>query len=174
VFEEYLRSDLPAQDRSTQAQLDMAMLLVSAGFETSGNTLATAHYHVLANPPVLRKLRYDLIKAWPDLDKMPSWAELEKVVYLKGIIQEALRLSLAAIGRLSRVNHSNDLEYKGYLIPRGTIVSMSHRFINFDPELFPDPYKFDPERWLQGEKSKTLERSFHPFSKGQRACLGIK
>ena len=54
-----------------------------------------------------------------------------------------------------------------------TIVSISTRTIHDNPDLFPEPGSFKPERWL-GEKGKELERWNVAFSKGTRNCIGIK
>lgn len=50
---------------------------------------------------------------------------------------------------------------------------MGHTFVHLNEESFPDPTNFDPERWF-GENTKELENDLVPFSKGPRACLGIK
>ena len=55
-----------------------------------------------------------------------------------------------------------------------TIVGISSTFLHNDPSFFPDPFKFDPERWLKGAESKALEKWLVPFSTGPRQCLGVK
>lgn len=45
--------------------------------------------------------------------------------------------------------------------------------MHYNPELFPDPYSFDPDRWLQLDSSK-LDQHLVAFSKGPRSCLGVK
>jgi len=51
---------------------------------------------------------------------------------------------------------------------------MGHTVLLVNPEIFPDPSRFDPERWLQGEKSVNLDKYNVVFGKGPRMCLGIK
>ena len=58
-----------------------------------------------------------------------------------------------------------------FAIPMQTIVSMSARLIHDNPDLFPAPGSFDPDRWL-GEKGKELEHWNVAFSKGERQCIG--
>ena len=54
-------------------------------------------------------------------------------------------------------------------------VSMSHYFVLMDPEIFPDPESFKPERWIRAsEQGQNLTRFLVSFSKGSRNCLGIK
>ena len=54
-----------------------------------------------------------------------------------------------------------------------TIVSTSAVFVHTNPDVFPDPERFIPERWLQ-QDSQNLDAWLVPFSKGPRSCLGIK
>jgi cytochrome P450 len=49
---------------------------------------------------------------------------------------------------------------------------MSALMMHTDPEVFPEPYKFVPERWL-GDYSPLMDRNFVPFSKGSRNCVGF-
>ena len=60
-----------------------------------------------------------------------------------------------------------------YLMSSQTVVSQSGLYVSFSEEIFTRPHDFLPERWLQPE-SKALESSLVAFSKGPRACLGIK
>jgi cytochrome P450 len=65
-----------------------------------------------------------------------------------------------------------DLQFKGYTIPRGTIVSMSTYLQHRNSTIFPDPETFDPGRLLAPNSAK-LEKYLVNFSKGTRGCLGI-
>lgn len=56
-----------------------------------------------------------------------------------------------------------------------TPVSQSNYFVHMDPTLFPEPEKFDPERWIRAvEKGEYLSRYIVSFTKGSRQCLGMK
>jgi cytochrome P450 len=52
-------------------------------------------------------------------------------------------------------------------------MGMSIYFMHLDPEVYPEPHKFLPERWL-GKYNPLMDRNFVPFSKGSRDCLGKK
>lgn len=54
-----------------------------------------------------------------------------------------------------------------------TVVGMSQTFMHCNPDIFPDPMRFDPERWLK-EDSAELLNYLVPFSRGQRQCIGMK
>ena len=174
IFEEYLRNKLPPSEKTEAVLFDNAQMLVGAGFETTGFTLSTAHYHVLANPDVHRRLKKELEDAWPDPDTIPLWTRLERLPFLRAVIQESLRLSVGVMSRLPRVNRHSSIRYGDWVIPPGTAVSMSQRFVHFDRSIYPDPLRFDPERWMQGEKSKQLEKYLVSFSRGARGCVGMQ
>lgn len=56
-------------------------------------------------------------------------------------------------------------------LPPGTIVSMCCYYIDLNPDIYPEPSRFWPERWLVNPPP---EKWFTPFSKGSRSCIGIK
>jgi cytochrome P450 len=173
VFAEFLNNNLPPEEKTEDRIMDNATLLVGSGFETTSYTLSTVHYHLLANPDICQRLKQELKTIWPeDEDAIPPWTTLEKLPYFKGVLQESLRLSMGAMTRLSRVNHHESIRYGEWVIPKDTPVGMSQFLIHYNEKIFPDPWKFDPERWLQGEKSKQLEKYVIAFSKGSRGCIG--
>lgn len=75
--------------------------------------------------------------------------------------------------RLPRVAHE-PLKYKGWTIPPGTPISQMTYMVNNDAKIFPDPFTFHPERWIEAEtKGIRLDRFMVSFSKGSRQCIGI-
>lgn len=88
------------------------------------------------------------------------------------MIKESLRLAFGVAGRLPRVVPPSGATFNGYFIPGSYTVSMSAYMMHLDPSVFPDPQKFDPQRWLQDD-SRRVERNLVPFSKGSRQCVGI-
>jgi cytochrome P450 len=55
-----------------------------------------------------------------------------------------------------------------------TLVTMSAYSLHMDPDVFPDPHKFNPERWLSEDPDLRMERNLVPFLKGSRNCIGMK
>jgi cytochrome P450 len=105
---------------------------------------------------------------------------LEKYPYLHGVIFEGFRVALGISGRLPRIARDEDLVYKNrgfnYVVPRGTAIGMS-AFINHNnEELFPEPEKYEPERWIdsQGKPNYAMEKYIMSFSKGSRQCIGMQ
>ena len=61
----------------------------------------------------------------------------------------------------------------GVVVPLGTVVGMQNIVHQRDPDIFPEPMEFMPDRWM-GEDTSHLNEAFTPFSIGSRACLGQK
>ena len=168
----YLTNALPLQEKTAQHLHDTANMLLAAGFETTGFTLTTATYHILANSAILGRLRQELQAGIPCPNHIPPWQELSRYPYLSAIIKESLRLSLGASSRLPRVNRESELTYGNWTIPKGTAISMSHTDLHYEKSVFPEPKIFRPERWLGGSESKTMDKYLVPFSRGGRKCMG--
>ncbi len=76
------------------------------------------------------------------------------------------------------MNGKKEMWYKGWKIPRGCVVGMTHSDLHCGPFVFPEPRKFEPERWLvsvEGEQAvRKRERYLVSFSRGGRRCMGIQ
>ena len=79
------------------------LLQLIAGTDTSAHVLVVATYNVLKDNRILEKLQIELREAIPRKDALLKWADLEKLPYLRGVIEESLRLSSGAPGHLPRV-----------------------------------------------------------------------
>jgi cytochrome P450 len=64
------------------------------------------------------------------------------------------------------------VEINGYLIPEGSSVLMSQFIVHRDPRWYPEPRRFDPERWEPEEEAKRPRYSYFPFGGGSRICIG--
>jgi cytochrome P450 len=105
-------------------------------------------------------------------------AELDRIPYLHAIAQEANRLSFGLTGRHPRIAPDETLQYvnpstkTAYAIPPGTPMSTSTLLAHTDDEIFPDPWKFDPDRWLDSERIRRKKYSL-AFGKGPSQCVGM-
>lgn len=170
-----MKSNLPDSDKSVARLKDEALIVVAAGTLTTSWALCVAIYHLLAKPELLSKLKEELRTAIPDRNTRLLLPQLERLPYLTGIIQEALRLSYGVASRLQRISPDKALifsEAKGktWVIPPGTPVSMTSVLIHHDESIFPNSHEFRPERWIENPR---LDRYLVSFSKGSRQCLGI-
>lgn len=131
-------------------------------------------YHLIDNPDILKKLRIELQTAMPTIDSDVTWSQLEQLPYLTAVLNEGLRITSSVMTRLPRIAPDEALQYHSWSIPAGTPVSMSYYFIHYDPNIYPEPHKFDPDRWIRAqEQGQRLDKYLVPFSKGSRNCLGL-
>ncbi|KAH8703308.1 cytochrome P450 [Talaromyces proteolyticus] len=182
VYDSVLDSSvLPPLEKSLLRLEQEGALLVLAGTESPAKSLLILFYHILANPSILSRLRNEL----NTVPASASWTQLEQLPYLSAVIEEANRLSFGVTARLARIAYE-PITYtpssyvttpsstpKSYTLPPGTPVSITTLSAHTNETVFPDPFAFDPERWL-GEKGRERRKFQFAFSKGGRKCLGIE
>jgi len=174
IFHELLNEEHGHRLPSFTSLRDEALLMVFAGTDTSSTTLTLGSVYVLDDPEVHRKLDNELLKAWPNIMDRPRFEDLDGLPYLKAVIKESLRLSHGVWSPMTRIVPREGAQINGHFIPGGTIVGISNRFVHLDPEIFPDPHVFKPERWLETKgEGESLDYWLVAFSKGPRSCLGM-
>lgn len=144
------------------------VLIDATGTESTAKSMAITHFHLMANPQCMAKLRAELRK----VPETASWTELEQLPYLSAVIAEGNRLSFGVTARVCRIAPNEALAYEGYIIPPGTPVSMTTLCVHTDESAFPDPWAFNPDRWLGQEGAKRRKYQM-AFNKGGRNCIGI-
>ena len=165
----YNNPDLPDSDKTMTHLSAEGYQLLGAGTPTTSHALKMTTYHLLANPPVLEKLRTELstIPSSP-----PTLRQLETLPYLTAVCQEGLRVSLGANHRLQRVHPEDALCYQNWVIPPGTPVGMTSGFMCNNEAIFPEPMVFKPERWI-GPDAPDFYKVLNIFGRGSRQCVGI-
>ena len=147
---------------------DEAMTIFLAGHETSANAMAWSWYLLAQHPEVEARFHAEVDAVLqgraPRMDDVPSLPVTGR------IFSEALRMypPLWAIGRRAL----EDCEIGGYPILKGSVVLLSSYVTQRDARWFPEPTKFDPERWTAEARATRPKFSYFPFSAGSRACLG--
>ena len=145
---------------------DEVMTLFLAGHETTANALAWAFY-LLGRSPAARERLEAEARA---LGRPPTYEDLRSLPWALAVLKEAMRLYPPAymIGRRA----ARDVTIGEHRIARGTIVILNVIGIHRRPELYPDPDRFDPERFL-GDAERALPRcGYMPFGAGPRICIG--
>ncbi|KAF4635062.1 hypothetical protein G7Y89_g3029 [Cudoniella acicularis] len=166
-----VNSDLPESELSVERLTKEAQVLLGAGTVSTARTLYFVCYYVIANEKIRRRLTDELKDVMVDYpNTVPSFLQLEKLPYLTALIKEALRLSYGTSHRLPRVSPDQAIQYKQWTIPAGVPIGMSAYLMHTDPEVYDNPFRFKPNRWLSDNPLHT--RNYVPFSRGSRNCLG--
>ncbi|KAL2018687.1 hypothetical protein VTK56DRAFT_522 [Thermocarpiscus australiensis] len=177
VFAELVQSNLLPEEEKTMYRLSgEGFNFLLAGTETTAATLTVITYYLLARPEIYKRLMKDLEGMDPAKLK---WTELEQRPYLWAVVHESLRVMPGVSHRSARIARDEDLVYrtrdgkKEWVIPRGTPIGMTSMINHWDPELFPNPDDFVPERWLvDGQPNYKLQKLLIAFGKGSRSCIG--
>ncbi|KAJ5986495.1 cytochrome monooxygenase aflU [Penicillium sp. IBT 35674x] len=174
IMESLASNGLAQHLRGATRLTNEAFSILIGGTETTGRSLSLGFFNILSDSTVRAKLREELRSVMPTPQARPTWNQLEQLPYLSGVILETLRLSTGIANRSPRVAPTETLIYKGHTIPPGTLISQTNYFVLMDPEIFPDPHTFDPDRWARAAaKGEPLQRYLVNFSKGSRICLGM-
>lgn len=177
IFAQLLSSDLPEEELSDQRLIDEGVLIATAGSETTSWAITITTYYLMKDPVALKKVRDELATAEiPEGDPVAPWTKLEQLPYLTAVLKEGLRMAGGMLSRLPRV-YDKPIQYKEWTIPAGTPIGMTPHFTLIDENLFPEPRKFKPERWLdqmaEGKTTSRLDKYITAFGKGSRGCIGI-
>lgn len=152
-------------DRSLRDQL---LSLFFAGHETSAMSLCWIHYLLSTHPRVRRKLRREVADVLDS--RAPTLADLDRLAYTEQVVSESLRL-YSPIHSISRVALEDDT-LGGYAIPAGSTVYVSLHATHRLAEFWPDPERFDPDRFAADQCERRPRFAFIPFAAGPRNCIG--
>lgn len=166
-------SDLPEAEKSFDRVFEEVMTVTGAAFETTASALRLILYHVYTNDEILRRLREEIAPLSHTSSDLIPLKQLEQLPYLTAVLTEGMRLSPAVASRAARVT-DKDLFYDKWRIPAGTAVGMTTLLIHTDETLYPDPMRFNPDRWLVSGVGRATASKYAPFGRGTRICLGMQ
>ncbi len=153
----------------TDTQLrDEAMTLFVAGHETTANALTWTWYLLSQHPDVEAKLHEEIDSVLAG--RLPTADDFPKLRYTEMVFAESMRLYPPAWTLGRRV--LSDYQVGQYVLAAGSIVLMSSWVTHHDPRYFPEPFKFDPERWTLEARESRPKFSYFPFGGGPRVCIG--
>ncbi|KAI0394396.1 trichodiene oxygenase [Xylariaceae sp. FL0594] len=168
MIHEIAYSDLPPAEKAFERVFEEVATVTGAAYETTATTLRLIIYHIFTDDEILRTLRKE-IETLCGRSKV-TLKDLEQFPYLTAVIKEGLRLSPGIGSRAARVT-DKEIVYETWRIPAGTPVGMTTLLMHTDENVFRDPMRFHPGRWIEDEGRR--RRSFAPFSRGTRMCLGM-
>ena len=145
--------------------LGNTLTMFRGGYNPNGMALYWTIFLLSQHPSILKRLLEEFDQV---LDgRSPTIGQLDKLGFLECVIKETMRLFPA--GTWTARFSKEPFEMGGHQLPGGTWIVMSPYVTHRIPNVFPDPYKFVPERWLSIHPSAY---EFMPFSAGPRYCLG--
>ena len=153
---------------SEQSLRDQVITIFLAGYETVANALSWTWYLLSQNPDCERRFHDEIEHELPG--RLPAFDDLPRLRYVEMVLAESMRLypPAWAMGRYAR----NDFQLGDFLLPAKTTVLMSQFITHRDARYFPDPLRFDPERFTPEARSRRTKLTYFPFGAGVRQCIG--
>jgi cytochrome P450 len=147
---------------------DEAITIFLAGHETTAVALSWTFCLLARHPDVEGKLHAELDEVLGD--RLPTVDDLPRLDYARKVLSESMRLFPPAwmIGRQAIA----DLDLCGYDVPTGTVLLLPPFLVQRDERWWPEPRRFDPERFAAEEEDTRPRYSYFPFGGGPRLCIG--
>lgn len=156
-----------------------AMLFYFAGFDSVSGLMAFACYELGANPDIQNRLRAEIKETLKACNGALTYEALFQMKYLDMIISETLRKWPGAVG-IDRVCvkpytiKAKAADEVDVHLPVDSTIAISIFGLHRDPKYYPNPEKFDPERFSDENKSKINPYTYLPFGVGPRTCIGSR
>jgi len=147
---------------------DEALTIFLAGHETTANALTWTWYLLSQHPDVESRMYAEITGALGG--RQPTYADMPSLPYTRMVLAESMRLypPAWAIGRRAL----DPFQVRGFTVPARSVVLMSQYIVHRDPRFFPEPERFDPDRWTPEAQSARPKFSYFPFGGGTRICIG--
>lgn len=150
-----------------------SFLFFLAGFETSSTTMMFCLYELAQNQDIQDKLRQEITDALENSNGKLTYDSMLGMNYMQMVIDEALRKFPPVDTLMRQVDKDYEVPGTKLVIPKKTLVFIPVKAVQTDPDIYPDPDKFDPERFSEENKKDRHPMAHIPFGEGPRNCLGV-
>ncbi|KAK2176565.1 hypothetical protein NP493_655g00003 [Ridgeia piscesae] len=169
----YLKTEQSGEESGAFTDANMFEViddLFLAGTDTTSTTLLWGLLYLILYPEIQAKCRLEILQAIGQ-DRLPSMKDRDELPYMEAVILEIQRLGSIAPSAVPHVT-SESITFRGYDLPKNTLVRANLYQSHMDPEIWEDPVAFNPDRWLDENNMLKTNPAFMPFSVGRRMCLG--
>ncbi|KAJ9594228.1 hypothetical protein L9F63_014388 [Diploptera punctata] len=175
---ENLKSDDPLYKLEDDYYAAQAYSFFTAGFETSSSTMTFALYELALHPEIQNKLREEICQVLQKHNNQVTYEAIQDMKYLDMVVSETLR-KYPVLPFLDRKSiKSQEIPAPSgegtITIPAGTGIYIPLLGIHYDPKYYPEPQKFNPERFTDENKQSRPNYTHMPFGEGPRTCIGMR
>jgi cytochrome P450 len=159
----------PDQSEAAKKSLrDQVITIFLAGYETVANALSWTWYLLSQNPECERRLHAEIDRELQG--HLPVYDDIPRLRYVEMVLAESMRLypPAWAMGRYAQ----KDFQLGDYFLPAKTTVLISQFITHRDERFFPNPLRFDPDRFTPEAKTRRTKLTYFPFGAGFRQCIG--
>uniref|UniRef100_A0A0N4ZSX4 Cytochrome P450 n=1 Tax=Parastrongyloides trichosuri TaxID=131310 RepID=A0A0N4ZSX4_PARTI len=172
--EAYLKKMYSLQNNDSSFSMmqlkNVIMDLRTAGTDTTSNTIVWGIAYILHNMDVQKKLHDEFDKVI-NSDRLITLKDKDKLIYTNAVINETQRMANLIPQNVLHKAY-NKTVINGISIPAGSCIIPQISVLLYDEKIFPDPFTFNPDRWIDENKNLKKIEQFIPFSLGKRQCLG--
>ncbi|XP_063381049.1 cytochrome P450 9e2-like [Cydia fagiglandana] len=168
------------KDWTDEDLIAQAVLFFVAGFETVSTAMTFLLYELALNPEVQEKLAEEVRKHEKRSSGKFDYNSIQNMVYLDMVVSESLRLWPPAIAtdrvctKDYNLGRPNNTATQDFILKKGDGINVPIVAIHRDPKYFPNPMKFDPERFSEENKKEIQPFTYLPFGLGPRNCIGSR
>lgn len=145
-----------------------------AGYETSSSTMTYCMFEFSINEDIQEKARRSVRAALAKHGNQFTYDAVGDMNYLEQCVDETLRKYPVVSNLQRKAIKDYKIPDSDVVLPKGRSVMIPVHAIHHDPEIYPQPEKFDPERFSVEEKAKRHQFSYLPFGEGPRICIGMR
>uniref|UniRef100_A0A0N4Z4B5 Cytochrome P450 n=1 Tax=Parastrongyloides trichosuri TaxID=131310 RepID=A0A0N4Z4B5_PARTI len=165
--------DYKAQNKMTdQDVLDEVQTFAFAGHDTTAIAFSFLIWALSTHPEIQEKIYEEICDVYENDERDVIPEDLVNFPYMERVIKESLRRhpTIPIVLRKTK----NEIDVHGYTLPKDTDFMFSIYHIHLNPKIYPDPFKFDPDRFLPENIANRDPYDYVPFSAGPRNCIGQK
>ncbi|EFN69191.1 Probable cytochrome P450 6a13 [Camponotus floridanus] len=151
-----------------------AFVFFAAGYETSSNTIAFCLHELALNQEIQERTRREICNALGMRDNKLTYDAVQDMKYLDMVILETLRKYPPAPLISRKCEYNYQIPNSKVELPSGMRVIIPIYGFHHDPNYYPDPMKFNPERFTEENKRTRHPYTYLPFGEGPRNCIGMR
>lgn len=152
------------------------ILFFVAGFETTASTITHSLFELAKNPETQDRLYQELNDALDGVDTSSELyyeTVLTKVPYLEAVMKETLR-KYPPLARLDRRVNVDGYKLGNVTLEKNQLVLIPAVAIHYNPEYYPEPNRFNPDRFMPENRDQLIPYTYMPFGQGPRNCIGMR